>query len=270
MEITRDIKKDDNSLLIKIVVIGDVNVGKTNIIRRIIGEEFKEMEATIGVEFMYLKVKDVDRDDPNRALSIQIWDTSGAERYRAITTNHIRGADGAYLVYDVTSEMSFKNLNYWYESIKNSADSDIVIYLIGNKSDLIYEQGRMVNKQEAINFVKDHNLQGYAECSAKTNENILETFRLFYTSIYKKNKNKLLEKTKKRLETMQAQMAKIIWTIPVLSLRSVKQRPPLFLFFCTHPITVTVRPTSSVDNSAHRKLRDSPFMLSAISLYLLP
>ena len=102
--------------------------------------------------------------------------------------------------------MSFKNLDYWYESIKNSADSDIIIYLIGNKSDLIYEQGRMVNKQEAINFVKDHNLQGYAECSAKTNENILETFRLFYTSIYKKNKAKLVEKTKKRVESMQAQI----------------------------------------------------------------
>jgi small GTP-binding protein len=206
MEVTRDFKKDENNLLIKIVVIGDVNVGKTNIIRRIIGEDFKEMEATIGVEFMYLKIKDIDKDDPNKTLSIQIWDTSGAERYRAITTSHIRGADGAYLVYDVTSEMSFKNLNYWYESIKNSADNDIIIYLIGNKSDLIYEQGRMVNKQEAINFVKDHNLQGYAECSAKTNENILETFRLFYTSIYKKNKVKLVEKTKKRVESMQAQI----------------------------------------------------------------
>ena len=164
------------------------------------------MEATIGVEFMYLKIKDIDKDDPNKILSIQIWDTSGAERYRAITTSHIRGADGAYLVYDVTSEVSFRNLDYWYESIKNSADNDIVIYLIGNKSDLIYEQGRMVNKQEAINFVKDHNLQGYAECSAKTNENILETFRLFYSSIYKKNKTKLVEKTKKRVESMQAQI----------------------------------------------------------------
>ena len=68
--------------------------------------------------------------------------------------------------------MSFKNLNYWYESIKNSADSDIVIYLIGNKSDLIYEQGRMVNKSLAVNFVREYNLQGYAECSAKTNDNI--------------------------------------------------------------------------------------------------
>ena len=146
MEVTRDLKRDDNNLLTKIVVIGDVNVGKTNIIRRIIGEDFKEMEATIGVEFMYLNIKDIDKNDPNKTLSIQIWDTSGAERYRAITTSHIRGADGAYLVYDVTSEMSFKNLNYWYESIKNSADNDIVIYLIGNKSDLIYEQGRMRKK----------------------------------------------------------------------------------------------------------------------------
>ena len=102
--------------------------------------------------------------------------------------------------------MSFKNLNYWYESIKNAADNDIIIYLIGNKSDLIYEQGRMVNKQEAINFVKDHNLQGYADCSSKTTENILEIFRLFYTSIYKKNKNKLVEKTKKRVESLQAQI----------------------------------------------------------------
>ena len=202
MEISRDIKKDDNNLLIKIVVIGDVNIGKTNIIRRLIGEEFKEMEATIGVEFMYLKVKDMDQEDPNRTLSIQIWDTSGAERYRAITTNHIRGADGAYLVYDVTSEMSFRNLDYWYESIKNSADSDIIIYLIGNKSDLIYEQGRMVNKQEAINFVKEHNLQGYAECSAKNNENIQETFKSFYNLLYNKNKNKIKEKTKTKLELM--------------------------------------------------------------------
>ena len=118
MEVTRDFKRDENNLLIKIVVIGDVNVGKTNIIRRIIGEDFKEMEATIGVEFMYLKIKNIDKDEPNKFLSIQIWDTSGAERYRAITTSHIRGADGAYLVYDVTSEMSFKNLNYWFESIK--------------------------------------------------------------------------------------------------------------------------------------------------------
>ena len=200
MEVTRDIKKDENNLLSKIVVIGDANVGKTNIIRRIMGEDFREMEATIGVEFMYLNIKDIDKDDPSKSLSIQIWDTSGAERYKAITTSHIRGADGAYIVYDISNESSFNNLDYWYNCIKDSADSDIIIYLIGNKSDLIYEEGRVVRKMDAIDFVKNHNLQGYAECSAKNNENIQETLKLFYTSIYNKNKNKLVEKTKDRKE----------------------------------------------------------------------
>jgi GTPase SAR1 family protein len=57
------------------VVLGDVNVGKSNIIRRILGEEFQELEATIGVEFGYYNVPDIDPDDPNINLNIQIWDT---------------------------------------------------------------------------------------------------------------------------------------------------------------------------------------------------
>ena len=200
MEITREYRQDDNNLLSKIVVIGDANVGKTNIIRRIMGEDFREMEATIGVEFMYLNIKDIDKDDPSKSLSIQIWDTSGAERYKAITTSHIRGADGAYIVYDISNESSFRNLKYWYNCIKDAADNDIIIYLIGNKSDLIYEEGRAVKKMDAIDFVKKYNLQGYSECSAKNNENIQETFKLFYTSIYHKNKKKLIEKTRNRNE----------------------------------------------------------------------
>ena len=203
MEISRNYQNDENNLLIKIVVIGDVNVGKTNIIRRIIGEEFKEMEATIGVEFMYLKVKDVDQEDPNRTLSIQIWDTSGAERYKAITTTHIRGADGAYIVYDISNESSFNHLNYWYNCIKDAADNDIIIFLIGNKSDLIYEEGRDVKKKDAIDFANKYKLQGYAECSAKNNENILETFKDFYNMIYNKNKNKIKEKNKMKLDLMK-------------------------------------------------------------------
>ena len=128
MEVSRNYKSDENNLLSKIVVIGDTNVGKTNIIRRIIGEDFKEMEATIGVEFMYVNIKDIDKEDPNKTMSIQIWDTSGAERYKAITTTHIRGADGAYIVYDISDESSFNHLLYWYNYIKDAADEDIIIY----------------------------------------------------------------------------------------------------------------------------------------------
>ena len=203
MEITKNYVKDKNNVLTKIVVLGNTNVGKTNIIRRIMGEEFKEIPATIGAEFMYLNIKNIDKLNPNITLTIQIWDTSGAERYKAITTSHIRGADGAYLVYDISNESSFRNLEYWYNSIIDTADNDIIIYLIGNKTDLIYESGRTVNKQLAVNFVKKHNLQGYAECSAKDNENIMETFKLFYNTIYEKNKEKLAEKTKIRNEKLE-------------------------------------------------------------------
>ena len=202
MEVSRNYKSDENNLLSKVVVIGDTNVGKTNIIRRIIGEDFKEMEATIGVEFMYVNIKDIDKEDPNKTMSIQIWDTSGAERYKAITTTHIRGADGAYIVYDISDESSFNHLLYWYNYIKDAADEDIIIYLIGNKSDLIYEEGRSVKKKDAMEFANKYKLHGYAECSAKNNENIQETFKKFYNLIYNKNKNKIKEKTKMKLELM--------------------------------------------------------------------
>ena len=203
MEISRNYQNDENNLLSKIVVIGDANVGKTNIIRRIMGEDFREMEATIGVEFMYINIKKIDKDDPRKTMSIQIWDTSGAERYKAITTTHIRGADGAYIVYDISNESSFNHLNYWYNCIKDAADNDIIIFLIGNKSDLIYEEGRDVKKKDAIDFANKYKLQGYAECSAKNNENILETFKDFYNMIYNKNKNKIKEKNKMKLDLMK-------------------------------------------------------------------
>jgi GTPase SAR1 family protein len=62
-------------MLIKVVVLGEANVGKSNIIRRILGYDFQELEATIGVEFAFIDVKDVDPTDNDVHLSIQIWDT---------------------------------------------------------------------------------------------------------------------------------------------------------------------------------------------------
>ena len=129
-------------------------------------------------------------------MSIQIWDTcsqniliiAGAERYRAITTNHMRNADGVILVYDITSEKSFKMLQFWYDSVKMSTGEDIVIYLLGNKSDLKLkknyknEKFDIVPTQKAITFVKDYNLHGYVECSAKENINISDSFKTFYKS----------------------------------------------------------------------------------------
>ena len=68
-------KVQENKYVLKMVVLGDVGVGKSNIIRRIMNEDFQELEAKVGVEFTYIDVSDVDPKDPSKVLSIQIWDT---------------------------------------------------------------------------------------------------------------------------------------------------------------------------------------------------
>ena len=73
MELYDKIK--ENKYILKMVVLGDVGVGKTNIIRRIIGQKFEELEPTVGVEFTYIDINDIDPDDKKKKLSIQIWDT---------------------------------------------------------------------------------------------------------------------------------------------------------------------------------------------------
>ena len=73
MELYEKIKEQKHVL--KMVVLGDVGVGKTNIIRRIIGENFEELEPTIGVEFEFYDIDNIDPEDPNKKISIQIWDT---------------------------------------------------------------------------------------------------------------------------------------------------------------------------------------------------
>ena len=68
-------KEKQNKYILKMVVLGDVGVGKSNIIRRIIGQNFEELEATVGVEFTYIDIDDIDSEDPDKKISIQIWDT---------------------------------------------------------------------------------------------------------------------------------------------------------------------------------------------------
>ena len=129
------------------------------------------------------------------------FNLAGEERYRAITSNHIRNADGAFLVYDISNKNSFESIEKWYNIIKKTNGDNVVIFLVGNKGDLIEksQNNRKVTKEEAIEYAKNNHFQGFCECSAMKNVNIKEVFKTFSNALYKKNKKILKEKTNEKI-----------------------------------------------------------------------
>jgi len=165
-------KSDDENFdfLYKVVVTGDSGVGKTNIITRFTANEFSmESKATIGVEFGHAEITLGD----GTKIKVQIWDTAGQERFRAITRGYYRGAVGALIVYDITKSVSFRNVEKWLQELRQHAFDDIVIMLVGNKSDL--KQAREVPTDEAKKFAEKNGLL-FMETSALDGENIKEAF----------------------------------------------------------------------------------------------
>ena len=108
--------------------------------------------------------------------------------------NHIRNADGAFIVYDICNQNSFLSVNFWLNLIKKTIGDNIVIYLIGNKGDLIEQSKyyRKVSKEEAIKFSKLNHFQGFCECSALKNVNIKEVFTSFISHSIRKIKEHML------------------------------------------------------------------------------
>ncbi|KAB5551441.1 hypothetical protein DKX38_008752 [Salix brachista] len=163
--------------LFKIVLIGDSGVGKSNILSRFTRNEFcLESKSTIGVEFA-TRTLQVD----GKTVKAQIWDTAGQERYRAITSAYYRGAVGALLVYDITKRQTFGNVQRWLRELRDHADSNIVIMMAGNKSDLNHlravqeEDGHALSEKEGLSFL---------ETSALEATNIEKAFQTILTEIY--------------------------------------------------------------------------------------
>jgi Ras-related protein Rab-11A len=178
--------------LFKIVLIGDSAVGKTNILSQLMYNKFiKNSRATIGVEF---GTKSFNIN--NKIIKAQIWDTAGQERYRAITHAYYRGSFGAILVYDITNKESLdKALNLWLVQLKNYADPDIPVVLIGNKNDL--KEQREIERSNAENEAARHNLI-FFETSAKTGENVQQAFFELINTIYQKQSKRERSEGKKK------------------------------------------------------------------------
>ena len=156
--------------ILKILTIGDNNVGKSSIIEKYIDDKFDgNNKPTIGIDF---KTKIIQKG--NELIKLSIYDTAGEEKYRYLIKNYYNGANGILLIYDITNRNSFHNLNLWFEELEKNLDlNNLYIYLIGNKADLIQE--REVSYEEAKDFADKKNIS-YIEISAKTGDNINKLF----------------------------------------------------------------------------------------------
>ena len=174
--------------IIKILTLGDTEVGKTSIVLRYSDDKFHDSKiATIGIDF---KIKIIKKG--KEKIKVSIYDTAGQERFQNIVKHYYRGANGVLLVYDITKRKTFEKLNFWINDIKENSDDldNLFIYLIGNKNDL--EENREVSCQEATAFAKEKNFP-YIEVSAKTGNNI---YKLFDETI-KGALDKMIDKEKK-------------------------------------------------------------------------
>jgi small GTP-binding protein len=175
-------------MIFKIVLLGDSNVGKSNILSKYLHNEFnQDSKSTVGVEFGS-KTFEIDE---KTTIKAQIWDTAGQERYRSITNSYYKGAKGAFIVYDITKKSSFENVDSWLNDLKLNNNENINIILIGNKSDL--EEKREISveigEKKAIN-----NKIGFIETSAKNGNNIEKVFDEMIKNIYEKNKEDIENK----------------------------------------------------------------------------
>ena len=134
----------------KIIIIGDSGSGKTNIVARLVNEHFDSNSyTTIGIDF---RVKTFNLNGDN--IKFQIWDTAGQERFRSLIKSYYRLGSGIIVVFDLSNIESFNSIEKWMHEIENNSDlniHDIVIMLIGNKSDL--NGKRQVEQEQIETFV---------------------------------------------------------------------------------------------------------------------
>ena len=152
----------------KLVILGEVAVGKSSIAQRFVNGKFTNLHnPTVGALFLTKKIKVNDK-----YIKYDIWDTAGQERYHSLTPMYYKNARAAVVVFDVTSSSSFERAQKWMTELFEKATPGIVIALCGNKIDL---ENRQVSKEEAEEYANKVGCL-YMEVSAKTNENIDELF----------------------------------------------------------------------------------------------
>ena len=189
LPLTNNIEEEELYNEFKIILLGDTTVGKTAFFRRFFLNEFSDsFTSTLGINETSKYVK-ID----NKIFKIQIWDTAGQKRFKTIPQKYYEKADGIILIYDITNEESFNNISQWTKDIRKTGNEHLIVYLLGNKVDLIEErkiyaeQGRQIAFNEKMKFI---------EISCKWDLNVSDiVFCLVYDMylVIKLDEKKLLE-----------------------------------------------------------------------------
>ena len=176
----------------KLLFLGSINVGKTSIIYRYVDDNLKiDQKPTIGIDY---KIKTIEYK--SKKIKLKIFDTSGEERFKALTKNYYQGSDGIILVFDLKKRESFEDVAYWMKEINKSCDKNkIGLLLIGNKNDGDLNE-REINKVEGLNMSNLYEFK-YIETSALINDNIKESFDIIIRSIFEKRNIKIDELNKR-------------------------------------------------------------------------
>ena len=194
----------DFEVMIKLMIIGDSSVGKTNFIFRFTEGRFSTFHVTtVGFDY---KTRIIKLPLAKKKVKLQIWDTAGQERYMALNKNLFQKVQGIILMYDITNRDSFENLNSWLNLITQNV-SNKSIMLVGNKLDLSQDK-RIVTETEAEKLAQDNNIL-FSEASGATGENVDKIFTELSEKVYSsimeekndKNDNIVIssnEKNKKR------------------------------------------------------------------------
>ena len=192
-----------DEVVYKVLLLGDSSVGKTCFLLRYCDKSFQDAHlSTIGLDYR-LKTMTLQN---NKSIKLQIWDTAGQDRFRAITKNYYKGANGIILIYDVTSIQTYENVKNWISQIREESNPNVIIYLVGNKIDVPEEQ-KLVKTEDGQKIADEYKLP-FNEASAKDGTNINEIFQELLEEIDEKysklevpkseRKNQLFTGKKKR------------------------------------------------------------------------
>ena len=164
---------------INLIMLGDAAIGKTSLLRKVDKREFVPSHLkTIAVDYI---LTEYYNEEDDKKVQVKIWDTAGQEKFRHITYQFYRQADGIILGFDLTNEKTYKSISNWVQSIYKVKDQDTPVVIVGNKVDL--EEQRVVTQDQARSIAQQHGMN-FHETSAMTGVGVDDMLKDVLTQVY--------------------------------------------------------------------------------------